>query len=110
VNLSDFTLLRQSFGMAGGWAGGDFNGDGSVNLSDFTILRQNFGFDRGTGAAAGSMLFPAHLIATVPEPTLGLSLGVVSLLALRRRHRSVSTDFARIPRVPLNACSASSAG
>jgi hypothetical protein len=43
VGFSDFTLLADHFGMAGGWARGDFDGDGRVGFSDFVLLAGNFG-------------------------------------------------------------------
>ncbi|NLF29822.1 MAG: hypothetical protein GX591_02905 [Planctomycetes bacterium] len=45
VDLDDFVLLKQNFGMAAGavWEDGDFNADGDVDLDDFVILKQNFG-------------------------------------------------------------------
>ena len=43
VNLSDLTLLGQSWNGTGKvWAQGDFNYDGAVNLSDLTLLGQNW--------------------------------------------------------------------
>jgi hypothetical protein len=107
VDLADFTLLRNSFGDEAGWASGDFTGDGTIDLADFTLLRNHFGFDNTTGAAAGSLIFPEHLVATVPEPAAALSFGVVSLLALRRRTRCRSTNeslagSAGFPNCPLS--------
>jgi len=45
VDLLDFVLLKQNFGVTTGatWDMGDFNRDGAVNLNDFVILKQNFG-------------------------------------------------------------------
>ena len=45
VNLADFGILRQNFGLTAGGTFGraDFNYDGRVNLADFGILRGNFG-------------------------------------------------------------------
>ena len=47
VDLDDFVLLKQSFGLASGaeWNQGDFDDDGDVDLDDFVVLKQNFGFD-----------------------------------------------------------------
>jgi len=78
VNLSDFTILKASFGNdPAGWAAGNFNEDTTVNLADFTILKAHFGEDHPdkTGGAA------------VPEPaTMGLL--VLGALGLLRRRRS----------------------
>jgi len=47
IDISDFTLLRASFGLACGALGynaqADLNGDCLVDISDFTLLRGNFG-------------------------------------------------------------------
>ena len=47
VDISDFSLLRATFGKACGDTGyngqGDFTGDCLVDISDFTLLRGNFG-------------------------------------------------------------------
>ncbi len=85
VNLADFGVLRASFGDAAGWAAGDFTGDGVVNLADFGLLRSNFGFDRDAGLAAGSLIFPADLAATVPEPAAAGVIVLGGIFCLRRR-------------------------
>jgi len=87
INLDDFTALAASFGGAGGWANGDFNGDALVNLDDFTVLAANFGF---TGA--GDMPLPPGAFvargAPVPEPaSLSAMAAVAGLLSVRRRGR-----------------------
>jgi hypothetical protein len=47
VDISDFSLLRATFGRACGDVGfdgrSDFNGDCTVDVSDFSLLRSNFG-------------------------------------------------------------------
>ncbi len=52
VNVSDFNVLRDSFGTICGGAGydgrADFTGDCSVNIQDFNLMKRNFGF---SGAA-----------------------------------------------------------
>jgi hypothetical protein len=51
VDITDFTILRASFGKSCGDTGfdprADFNGDCTVDITDFTLLRANF----GTGGA-----------------------------------------------------------
>ncbi len=83
VDLADFTILRNNFGVDMGATvmTGDFNGDGTVDLADFTILRNNFGTTSDSDIAA----IDAWYASVVPEPTtLGLA-GVAGLGLLRRR-------------------------
>jgi hypothetical protein len=70
VDLNDFGLLKQSFGLAGNRAQGDFNGDRFVDLTDFGLLKQNFGAARPS--------------ADVPEPSAA-ALALFGLLALMGR-------------------------
>jgi hypothetical protein len=35
VNIADFAILASNFNTAGGWSGGNFNGDALVNIGDF---------------------------------------------------------------------------
>ena len=48
VDLSDFLILKQNFGLAveGGFIDGDFDRDGEVTLNDFAILARNLGSER----------------------------------------------------------------
>ena len=86
ITLADFTTLAGNFGLAGGWANGNFNGDALVGLADFTMLAANFGF-----AFAGDVPLPDGSIvlrgAPVPEP--GAALGVIGIAAgvFSRRRR-----------------------
>ena len=43
TNFSDFLVLSQHFGAAGGWAQGDFDGSGQIGFADFLILSEHFG-------------------------------------------------------------------
>ncbi|NLF30768.1 MAG: hypothetical protein GX591_07770 [Planctomycetes bacterium] len=43
VDLDDFSVLKQNFGLRASWDGADFDGNGTVDLDDFVILKQNFG-------------------------------------------------------------------
>lgn len=81
VNTLDFTELANHFNQTTTlvWANGDvtadFNGDGIINALDFNAISTNFGAT--AGQALGSV---------VPEPaSLGV-LGIMSLVAVRRRH------------------------
>ena len=44
VNTTDLTCLATNFGLAGGWASGDFTGEGTVNTADLAVVAANFGF------------------------------------------------------------------
>jgi len=66
VDLDDFVILKQSFGIGAAWGEGDFDDDGDVDLDDFVLLKQHFGT-----TAVGE-----------PATLLMLALGGV---ALRRR-------------------------
>ncbi len=83
VDLADFTILRNNFGVDMGATvmTGDFNGDGTVDLADFTILRNNFGTTSDSDIAA----INAWYASVVPEPTTMALLGMGSLALLRRR-------------------------
>jgi hypothetical protein len=81
VDLADFTILRNNFGLEAGatFATGDFDGNGMVDLADFTILRNNFGADTGAD------VLDAWYAAVVPEPTTATLLALGGLTLLRRR-------------------------
>ena len=42
VSLNDFGILAANFGQPGGWAKGDFNGDGLIDYDDFDLLSGNY--------------------------------------------------------------------
>ncbi len=80
---ADFLLVFQKGefedAVAGnsGWEDGDWNGDADFTSGDFLLAFQEGGFEKGPRAA----------VMAVPEPTSLLlsSLGLLSLLAVRRR-------------------------
>lgn len=84
-NSSDFVAVftageyEDAETMNSTWAEGDWNGDGDFNSSDFVAAFSAGGYELGPRQPAGA--------ATVPEPVSGamLTLGLVSLLAFRRR-------------------------
>ena len=53
VNLTDFSLFRQSYGSTDEDA--DFDGSGFVNLTDFAIFRQFYGISPGPSAVTESV-------------------------------------------------------
>jgi len=89
VNSEDFTPFSANVGKNGSWDDGDFNYDGTVNSEDFTPFSANLGKTATLAAAAGA-LEPANTsisLSNVPEPasTGLLTMGIVSVLARRRR-------------------------
>ena len=89
VNLGDFTILANDFGISGGRSGADFTLDGAVNLADFTVLANAFGTALSPDAAfapgAGDLARMAAWRATVPEPAAAGVVGLAAVLAGRRR-------------------------
>jgi fibronectin-binding autotransporter adhesin len=105
VNSEDFTPFSANLGKNGSWDDGDFNYDGTVNAEDFSPFSHNIG-QSATLAAAAGVLEPANggiSVANVPEVANGVSLtnvpepastglltvGLVSILARRRRKTKV---------------------
>ena len=88
VGLLDLAALDAAYGGVGGWAQGDFTGDGLVDRHDALILQANWGYDRDAGTPPDPAAFPApHL---VPEPA---SAGLLACFgyALRRPRRTTRT-------------------
>jgi len=72
------------------WTSGDFNYDNVVNTLDFNLLAANFGLALASSPAV------THLGATVPEPALSMTLGVVMLIGMRRSNNAfVPTEINR---------------
>ncbi len=91
VNSEDFTPFSANVGKNGSWDQGDFNYDGTVNSEDFTPFSANLGKSATLAAAAGTLESADGIsLANVPEPasTGLLTMGVVSVLAKRRRRSS----------------------
>ena len=90
VGFADFLALANSFGQTGGWAEGEFNGDGTIRFDDFVTLAQNF---RLSAAASAE---PTTFASSVPEPSSSLYtflIPVVGMIMFRRRARK-SLDVA----------------
>ncbi|GAB4185861.1 MAG: hypothetical protein Kow00105_00270 [Phycisphaeraceae bacterium] len=80
VDLHDFNRLALAFGTNGGWANGDFSGNGVINNTDLITLQTYFGFTAPQNTQA------------IPEPA-ALTLFTLALPALLTRQRSNSTLF-----------------
>lgn len=81
VDAADYTVWQDTFGdLVEFGTGADGNGDGIINAADYTIWQDNFGsqLDFETFAAT----FP------IPEPTTGLILAGLGLMAARRRRQA----------------------
>ena len=74
IAFMDFLALANGFGESGGWANGDFDGNGEVSFLDFLALAENFGT---TNALSTS---------TVPEPN-ALPVMLCAFLAFVLRYR-----------------------
>jgi hypothetical protein len=78
VNLLDLNAVATNFGNSSKvWSDGDSNFDGTVNIQDFNALAGNFG--------ATALSSPPVLGALVPEPGCIAGIGIIGLLARRRR-------------------------
>jgi len=71
VNLLDFQILSDNFGVTGSGTleMGDFNGDRNINLLDFNILKENFGAELPVPVSAFGK-------TEVPEPASILLLAI----------------------------------
>jgi autotransporter-associated beta strand protein len=100
VNSIDFGNLAANFGKSGKvWDQGDFDYNGAVNSVDFGLLAGNFGKSLGSAgdvvsaadwAALDAFASANGLMSEVPEPmsTSVLAVGLMGLLAQRRRHKN----------------------
>ncbi|HMO27267.1 MAG TPA: hypothetical protein PKB10_13470, partial [Tepidisphaeraceae bacterium] len=83
VDKNDLNILRLNLNQPGGWANGDFNGDGLVTAADVAWWQLNFTFPAITAT------FPDPGIdgwSIVPEPaTAGVVMMICTGLLSRRR-------------------------
>jgi hypothetical protein len=90
VDALDLEELLATFGSVGEGYSTDFNEDNLVDLADFTILRDNFGMisGSGNGLEPPDNLLLGPPIAT-PEPTTVFLLiaGIPAIMKLRKRRR-----------------------
>jgi hypothetical protein len=86
VDVLDYVVVSNNFGVGDNWLNGDVNQDGTVDVLDYVVISNNFGSTPGPGAIAG---VSGSSLTVVPEPgTLVLLLcGGLGLLALCRRLR-----------------------
>jgi hypothetical protein len=91
VDKFDRQVVLKNLGSSGGWAMGDFDGDGMVTTSDLQWLTMNFTYPN-----VAPQFPPAGLdgaLAVVPEPaTAGLLAIGLGLLGRRRTRRSESNN------------------
>jgi hypothetical protein len=81
VDLSDLSSLASKYNAAGNndWPQGDFDGDDDVDLSDLSTLAANY---QGGEAQAFADF---QSLASVPEPGVAMTFGILALFALVRR-------------------------
>jgi hypothetical protein len=76
VDLSDFGLLKGSFGLTSAFRSqGDLNGDRKVDLNDFGLLKSNFGQQASVeletrGALAAASTIPPLAVGDTTAPTM----------------------------------------
>lgn len=80
TNIGDFSILAANFNLPGRWARGDFNFDNVVGIADFSLLAANFNLGVPSELARGGD-------SLIPEPASLATVGLVGLLASRRRRR-----------------------
>ena len=90
VNFQDLVALAQSYGNAGGWAQGDFDGNQIIDFNDLVALAQNYGIGSasiGMDAMEADVQAAgfASVFAMLPEPGAFGSLAGGLCLARRRR-------------------------
>ena len=95
VDSNDLKTLFANNGKFGSIAQGDFNNDGRIDFNDYQIIELNMGKALGTlyepfGTllpSAGDAVAGADAFSVVPEPGSVLLVGILGLLAARRRRR-----------------------
>jgi hypothetical protein len=106
VDFLDLAKMAQNYNVTDGqrrWSDGDFNYDGNVDFQDLSIMAQSYntsGVQGGPAVPAGtSSDFAADwaaAVASVPEPSALVVVGLLLTCALKRhRRRPASTTCAR---------------
>lgn len=88
VDQNDYTLWRQSFGLAGSGLLADGNDDQLVNIADYTVWRDNLGATSPPASILAASPLAAVTPTTIPEPataTIAASVAMTFLLLTRRR-------------------------
>ena len=81
VDINDLTIVLTHYNKSGViWSQGDANGDGKVDINDLTIVLTNYNRTAGLGSG----------LATVPEPSTLVLLGVGALAAVALPPRKAS--------------------
>jgi fibronectin-binding autotransporter adhesin len=92
VDGSDYTLIDNGFNNhLTGWVNGDFNYDGKIDGSDYTLIDNAYNTQGGNLDSTALIAAATAQIdggSSVPEPaSIGMMIGVGSMLAARRRRR-----------------------
>jgi hypothetical protein len=97
ISADDYALLDRGFaGALGGWANGDFNADGTIDAADYLLIDTSM-LSQGGSAASAELLgrrtaqfgpdYVRTLLASVPEPSSAVAIGLAALGGCRRRKR-----------------------
>jgi hypothetical protein len=95
VDADDYALIDRGFAKhLTGWSNGDFNYDGRIDAADYLII--DGAYERETGEAIGADVmaerveavgegYVSELATAVPEPGVGVVLGMIGVAVVRRR-------------------------
>lgn len=87
VGFNDLLSLAQHYNAAGGWAEGNFDGEGGVAFNDLLLLAANYAFAGATDTSLLTAEFAADWAlaqSLVPEPSIAC-VGLIAALQRRRR-------------------------
>jgi glycosidase len=88
VDFTDLVELARNYNQTGGWAKGNFDGDGTIGFADLVELARNYGFGVAGGESFDFALAQLNSMGYyVPEPAVMSVLTIAGLTTLRRARR-----------------------